>query len=166
MIVLIIKTIIEGLILSLLLILICAIGIRNGAIGMAHLYSNKVQNRCVELNLINLKTIKRNSLIFKAICIPFYIMYILVCVYAINKAKGFISGFWQMYVILSIMNIIDRFIVDDYWVGHTNSWIIPGTEDLRPYITSKDKCKKWIFGIVGMAIVSCVLSLIMNLFIH
>ncbi len=26
----------------------------------------------------------------------------------------------------------------------------PGTEDLKPYITAKDKQKKWLFGTVGM----------------
>ena len=40
------------------------------------------------------------------------------------------------------MNLIDRFLVDGYWVGHTNAWEIPGTEDLKPYITAKDKGKK------------------------
>ena len=29
--------------------------------------------------------------------------------------------------------------VNGYWVGHTDAWIIPGTEDLKPYITAKDK---------------------------
>ena len=40
------------------------------------------------------------------------------------------------------MNLIDRFWVDGYWVGHTNAWEIPGTEDLKPYITAKDKRQK------------------------
>ena len=52
-------------------------------------------------------------------------------------------------VILSVMNLMDRFLVDDYWVGHTNAWTIPGTEDLKPYITAKDKAKKWLFGTVA-----------------
>lgn len=56
--------------------------------------------------------------------------------------------------------------MDGLWVGHTGAWIIPGTEDLRPYITAKDKCKKWIFGTVGMAVTAAVLSLIMTIFIH
>jgi glutamine amidotransferase-like uncharacterized protein len=63
-----------------------------------------------------------------------------------------------MFVILSVMNVIDRFLVDDWWVGHTKAWIIPGTEDLRPYITSEDKRKKWIAGTVGMAVISAVLA--------
>ncbi len=39
------------------------------------------------------------------------------------------------------MNLMDRLLVDGYWVGHTNAWTIPGTEDLKPYITAKDKQK-------------------------
>ena len=36
--------------------------------------------------------------------------------------------------------------IDGYWVEHTSAWEIPGTEDLKPYITAKDKGKKWLFG--------------------
>lgn len=36
----------------------------------------------------------------------------LVCVYAINDARGFVQGFWQLLVILSMMNLIDRFWID------------------------------------------------------
>ena len=59
------------------------------------------------------------------------------------------------------MNIIDRFLIDEYWVGHTNAWVIPGTEDLRPYITKKDKKQKWIMGTAGMAVISAGLAGIM-----
>ena len=61
------------------------------------------------------------------------------------------------------MNLIDRLLIDEYWVGHTNAWIIPGTEDLRPYITAKDKRQKWIMGTVGMAVLSAALASIMAL---
>ena len=100
------------------------------------------------------------------ICVPGYIAYVLILVYAVNGASGFWTGFWQMLVILSVMNLIDRFLIDGFWVGHTKAWTIPGTEDLKPYITGKDKCKKWIFGTVGMAVIAAVLSAIMLIFIH
>lgn len=132
---------------------------------MVHLYSPEVQRRCIELGMTTKEKIKRNSLIFKAVCVPGYIAYVLVCVYAINGAKGFVQGFWQLFVILSVMNLMDRFLVDDFWVGHTKAWTIPGTDDLKPYITKKDKCKKWIFGVVGMAVISVILSGIMMIFI-
>ena len=69
-----------------------------------------------------------------------------------------------MLVILSVMNLMDRFLVDDFWVGHTNAWTIPGTEDLKPYITAKDKGKKWLFGTIGMVLISAALAAIMMLF--
>lgn len=158
------QVLIEGLILGILLILICLVGIRKGAVGMVHLYEPEVQARCVELGLTTFEKIKRNSIIFKAVCLPGYIAYVLVCVYAINGARDFVTGFWQLFVILSVMNLIDRFLVDDYWVGRTKAWIIPGTEDMRPYINAAAKRKKWLFGTVGMAVISAILAGIMALF--
>ena len=162
----ILQVILEGIGLGILLILVCAIGIRKGAVGMVHLYDTEVQDRCIKLGLTTHKKIERSALIFKAVCVPGYIAYVLVCVYAVNGAQGFLAGFWQLLVILSVMNLIDRFLIDGYWVGYTNAWTIPGTEDLKPYITAKDKQKKWLFGTVGMTIIAAVLAAIMTLFIH
>ena len=155
------KLILEGLGLGFLLYLICAIGIRNGAVGMVHLYDQKVQERVVALGLTTAEEIRKRSVLFRSLCLPGYLIYVLLCVYAINGALGFWPGFWQGFVILSVMNLIDRFLIDDYWVGHTKAWIIPGTEDLRPYITTKDKKQKWIMGTVGMAFIAAVLAGIM-----
>lgn len=152
------QVLLEGLILGILLMGICVIGIRNGAVGMVHLYHQDVKDRCVELGLTTHEKISKNSKRFKLICIPGYILYIIVCVYGVNGARDFLSSFWQMFVILSVMNVMDRFLVDGWWVGHTNAWIIPGTEDLRPYITRDDKIKKWIAGTVGMAVIAAVLA--------
>ena len=160
------QVILEGLGLGALLVLVCAAGIRKGAVGMVHLYSPEVQERCITLGLTTHEKIKRNSLLFKAVCVPGYISYVLVCVYGINGAKGFVQGFWQLLVILSVMNLMDRLLVDGYWVGHTNVWTIPGTEDLKPYITAKDKQKKWLFGTVGMAVIAAVLAAIMTIFLY
>ncbi len=43
---------------------------------------------------------------------------------------------------------------------------IPGTEDLKPYITAKDKGKKWLFGTMGMAVIAMVLAAMMTIFTH
>lgn len=152
------QTILEGLGLGVLLVAVCAIGIRKGAVGMLHFYDQKVQGRCIVLGLTTKEKIKRNSLRFKVICIPMYLAYVLVCVYAINGAHTFWDGFWQCFVILSAMNLIDRLDIDGYWVGHTKAWVIPGTEDLMPYISKADKQKKWLFGTMGMAVSSLVLA--------
>lgn len=162
----IIQIILEGLGLGLLLVLACAFGIRKGAVGMAHFYDSTVQARCVELGLTSNDRIRRNSAIFKMVCVPVYIGYILVCVYVINDARGFVSGFWQLFVILSVMNLVDRFLIDDFWVGHTRAWTIPGTEDLKPYIPAAVKRRKWAFGTVGLAVIAALLSGVMTLFVH
>ncbi|MBQ9299990.1 MAG: hypothetical protein IJ214_05710 [Clostridia bacterium] len=158
-----VKLILEGLGLGALLVLICAVGIRNGAIGMIRLYDQKVWDRVIQRGMITEDAIRKRSIRFKSLCVPGYMIYVLVCVYAINGARGFLPGFWQALVILFIMNLIDRFLIDGYWVGHTDAWIIPGTEDLRPYITAKDKQRKWLTGTAGMAVIAAVLSGIMCL---
>ena len=133
---------------------------------MVHLYDKKVQDRVIQLGMTSAEKIKKRSVIFKGLCVPGYMIYVLVCVYWVNGARGFLPGFWQALVILSIMNLIDRFLIDDYWVGHTNAWIIPGTEDLRPYITAQDKKWKWMMGTVGMAVIATALSGIMCLILR
>ena len=160
------QVILEGLGLGLLLVLVCAFGIRKSPVGLVHIYGPEVQQRCIELGLTTREKIKHNSLCFKAVCLPGYIAYVLVMVYAVNGTCGFASGFWQLFVILFVMNLIDRFGIDEFWVGHTSAWTIPGTEGLKPYITTKDKQKKWLFGTVGMAVIAAALSGIMMLFVH
>ena len=152
------QTILEGLGLGALLTLVCAVGIRKGAVGMVHLYDPAVQERCIALGLTTKEKIKRNALRFKVICLPMYLVYVLVCVYAVNGAQGFWNAFWQCFVILFVMNLIDRFGIDEFWVGHTKAWVIPGTEDLMPYNTKADKQKKWLFGTVGIAVIALIVS--------
>ena len=61
------------------------------------------------------------------------------------------------------MNLIDRLIIDEYWVGHTQAWVIPGTEDMMPYITGRDKALKWLMGTMGFAGLSALLSWLVTL---
>ena len=46
------QVILEGLGLGALLVLVCAAGIRKGAVGMVHLYSPAVQQRCITLVVV------------------------------------------------------------------------------------------------------------------
>lgn len=116
-----VQVLLEGLGLGALLVLVCAIGIRKGAVGMVHLYHQDVQDRCVKLGLTTHEKIKRNKAIFKALCIPAYIAYVLVCVYAVNGTRDFVGGFWQLLVILSVMNLIDRLLVGGTYEGLDDS---------------------------------------------
>lgn len=79
-------------------------------------------------------------------------------VYGINGAEGFLDGFIQILVILMIAGLFDRLFIDWWWVGHTKAWVIPGTEDLMPYIYGKTLVKKWIGTIVGFPILAALLA--------
>ena len=159
----IVKIVIEGVLLGALLALLCAVGIRKGAVTMVFLYHGDVQDRCVQNGLITRERIWQNRKIFKGLGIPLYFTFVLVSVYAVNGARGFWPGFWQLFAILSILNLIDRLLIDEYWVGHTKAWDIPGTEDLKPYIDRKDRIGKWLVGTVGFAALSAILSGVMAL---
>lgn len=159
------SAVLEGLGLGVLLIIYCLIGIKDGAVGMVHLYDEKVQNRCVVMGLTTREKIKKRAKIFKIGGIIAYVAYALAFVYAVNGARGFLQGFLQMLILFSVCNVIDRIFVDEIWVCRTKFWIIHGTEDLMPYITAKDKVKKWVFGTVGLTIISAALAGIMALII-
>ena len=130
---------------------------------MVHLYHKDVQKRCVELGLTTEKNIRRRALLMK-LCTVVYLAVLLPCVLVVNKARGFFEMCWQMTVILLIVNLIDRLLIDEFWVGHTKAWIIPGTEDMMPYINSRDKAFKWVGGIVCSSVASAIFAGIMTLF--
>lgn len=61
-----------------------------------------VQERVIQLGMMTREAIRKRSVHFRSLCLPAYMIYVLVCVYAINGARGFLPGFWQGFVILSI----------------------------------------------------------------
>lgn len=156
------KLTLEGLGLGIILVLCCAVGIRNGAVGMLHFYHRDVQERCIEMGLKTRKQISKRSKLLKAVMVPVYIFYLLIAVYVINGTRDFASAALQCFTILSILNLVDRILIDELWVGHTKAWTIPGTEDLKPYINKQDRIKKWLIGTMGFALVSCIFAGVMS----
>ncbi len=157
--------VLEGIILSFTLLLICVLSIKNGPAGGVHYYEKEVQDRVVELGLITEKEIKRNNTVFG---IPFFIMMLIVCpvmVFFLNGASGFMEGFIQLSVAYLICNAFDRLFIDWYWVGHTKAWIIPGTEDLMPYIPKKAWIRKLVVSMIMYPVFAALLSFIFSRFI-
>ncbi len=140
--------ILEGLVMCLFLLLYCVIGIANGPVGLVVLYEQDVQDRVVALGLTTKEKIQKSLWVsFAALYLPYFFL-VPAMVYGLNGAAGFWDGFWQMTAILLIQNVFDRIFVDWYWVGHTQAWEIPGTEDLKPYIPRKVMLGKWAATIV------------------
>ena len=155
--------IIEGIVMCFILLIICVVGIANGPVGLVVFYEQEVKDRVVELGMTTREKIKRISILTMiALFVPMIVLVPLM-VYGINGARGFWNGFWQMLVILMISGLFDRIFIDWWWVGHTKAWIIPGTEDLRPYIYGKMLVKKWVGTLVGFPILAAVLAGIMQL---
>lgn len=156
------KILLEGIGLGMILVLGCAVGIQNGAVGMLHFYHRDVQERCIEMGLTTKKQILKRSKRMKFVMMPVYFFYLLFTVYGINGAGDFASATLQCFAILSILNLVDRILIDELWVGHTKAWTIPGTEDLKPYINKQDRIKKWLIGTVGFALMSLMVAGIMS----
>ena len=155
--------IIEGIVMCFILLIICVVGIANGPVGLVVFYEQEVKDRVVELGMTTRERIKRISILTMiALFVPMIVLVPLM-VYGINGARGFWNGFWQMLVILMISGLFDRIFIDWWWVGHTKAWILPGTEDLRPYIYGKTLVKKWVGTLVGFPILAAVLAGIMQL---
>ena len=155
--------IIEGIVMCFILLIICVVGIANGPVGLVVFYEQEVKDRVVELGMTTREKIKRISILTMiALFVPMIVLVPLM-VYGINGARGFWNGFWQMLVILMISGLFDRIFIDWWWVGHTKAWIIPGTEDLRPYIYGKTLVKKWVGTLVGFPILAAVIAGIMQL---
>lgn len=155
--------IIEGIVMCFILLIICVVGIANGPVGLVVFYEQEVKDRVVELGMTTRERIKRISILTMiALFVPMIVLVPLM-VYGINGARGFWNGFWQMLAILMISGLFDRIFIDWWWVGHTKAWIIPGTEDLRPYIYGKTLVRKWVGTLVGFPILAAVLAGIMQL---
>lgn len=155
--------ILEGLVMAFWLLLVCVVGIRNGAVGLVTFYENDVQDRVVELGLTTRERIKKASALSGlALFIPLLTV-VPAVVWLYNGVNGFWDGFFQLTVIYMIMNLFDRLFVDVFWVGHTKTWEIPGTEDLKPYIPAKRHLTKWVGSCVGFPLLAAIISGVMTL---
>ena len=152
----------ETIVMCFLLLIVCVIGIANGPVGLVVLYEQDVQDRVVELGYTTKKKINRS---FVITCIAMFAPVLFLTpamVYGINGATGFREGFWQMTVILWGMGLFDRFFIDWYWVGHAKAWLIPGTEDLKPYIPVKVMLGKWAGTVLGFPAIAALIALVMS----
>ncbi len=154
--------IIEGIALCFILLIFCVIGISNGPEKFTVFYEKDVQDRAIELGYTTKEQIKKQTIISVLVLyLPcFTLVPLMVC--SINGAKEFGEIFIQSLSILYIMGLFDRFFIDWYWVEHTKAWNIPNTEDLKPYIPKKIKIVKWVGTIVGFAIISLIIAIVMS----
>ena len=152
----------EGIVMCFILLMYCVIGIRNGAVGLVCLYEKDVQERVVELGLVTKEQIKKQFLVSSIVLfVPLFTL-VPYMVYGVTCVTDFTEGFIQMTIILVIMGLFDRFFIDWYWVGHTKAWLIPGTEDLKPYIPVKVVVRKWIGTLLVYPLIALFMAKIVD----
>ncbi len=154
----------EGVALSFVLLIVCAVGIANGPVGSVYFYEKDVQERVVELGLTTKEKIKRGNSAASTIIMISVVFFTPAMVYFINGARDFWGIFWQITVVLLIAGLFDRIFIDWFWVGKTKAWLIPGTEDLMPYIPKKTLIIKWAGTVIGFPIIAAIISAVIILF--
>ena len=158
-----ILAVIESFVLNFVLLLVCVMNIRNGAVGGVHYYEQPVKDRVVELGLITENEIKRNYTVSGLIFMLVLLIAAPIMVFCVNGAETFFDGFIQLTIMYLLCGLFDRVFIDWYWVGHTKAWLIPGTEDLMPYIHKKTWLTKIIGTIIGYPMFAALLSWIFTL---
>ncbi|MBP3656010.1 MAG: hypothetical protein J6K32_04855 [Clostridia bacterium] len=153
----------EGVVMCFILLIICVIGIAHGPVGLVVFYEDDVKDRVVELGYTTKEKIARTTLITTAALFVPVLVLVPAMVYGINGAEGFMDGFTQMTAVMLIMGLFDRLFIDEYWVGHTKAWEIPGTEDLKPYIPMRTRIGKWIGTLVGFPLMAAAIAAVMTL---
>lgn len=154
---------VESIAMCFILLIICVVGIANGPVGSVYFYEPKVQEKVVELGLTTKEKIKKGYTIAGVCLFVPILVFVPAMVYFINGARGFIEIFIQITIILIIMGLFDRIFIDWYWVGKTKAWLIPGTEELMPYIPKKTLVRKWIGTIIGYPIIAAIMAAVMSL---
>ncbi len=152
----------EGIVMCFVLLIVCVVGIANGPVGLVTFYEPEVQERVVELGLTTRERIRRNTTLAGiALFVPALLL-VPYMVYGINGAQGFREGFTQMTLIALVFGLFDRIFIDWWWVGHTRAWVIPGTEDLMPYIAGRTLVNKWVGTLVVFPLVYALIAWLMT----
>jgi len=155
--------ILESITVCFVLLLVCVVGIANGPVGSVYFYEPEVQERVLDLGLTTKEKIRKSRrAALAALYIPI-LFFVPAMVYFVNGTRGFLDTFLQITAILLLSGLFDRIFIDWYWVGKTKAWIIPGTEDLMPYICGKTLIKKWIGMLLGFPVLAAILSVLLTL---
>ena len=138
--------------------------VKGGAIDGLYFYPKPVQERAIEIGLIDRETMQLKRKVFMT---EFFIVMLAALVLIIglwNRVSDFKTAYLQALLFLEVMNWYDGIVIDRLWVGHSGLWVIPGTEDI-PFVQTwpqvlKKRCILSLVWIVGAAIVAGLVVLI------
>lgn len=150
------------------LILYCALftlmvkcAVRGGAIDGLYFYPKIVQNRAIEIGLMDRDTMNRKRKEFMILfCITMLVALMLI-IGVWNGVKDFWPAYCQALLFLEVMNVYDGIVIDKVWVGNSRFWLLPGCEDL-PYIQTWAQVlkKRSILALIWVAGAAVVAGLV------
>ena len=88
-----------------------------------------------------------------------------IIVYYTNGARNFWQGFAMSYLLWTIVDWYDAFVIDILWFCHDNRFVIPGTEDIVAdyhdyWFHIKEACKGMLIGLSICLFVGLVVQMI------
>lgn len=119
---------------ALLTLTVGAIALKDPLAGV-HNWPPAIQQRARELGLIQTEQMAGSKKVYAkklaaalAIAAGFAAV-----IYFANGARSFAGGLGYSYLIWTVINWYDAFIIDCLWVCHDRRVRIPGTEDMKEY---------------------------------
>ena len=104
--------VLQLLLYCLLFTAMVKIAVIGGAVNGLYFYPKEVQDRAIELGLIDRNTMNRKR---KCFMIPFFIVMLAALVLIIglwNEASSFGEAYWQALLFLEVMNVYDAVRAD------------------------------------------------------
>ena len=150
--------IIQLILYCVLFTLMVKIGVGNNALNGLYFYPKPVQEKVFELGLIDPETVakKRNRFIISFFAVMAVALILVIRVW--NGVHNFWPAYLQALLFLEVMNWYDGIVIDRLWVGHSDFWVIPGTEEI-PFVQSwtqvlKKRCILTVIWIAGAAVIA------------
>ncbi len=138
--------------------------VKGGAINGLYFYPKPVQERTIDIGLIDRETMQHKRKVFMT---EFFIVMLAALVLIIglwNHVSDFKTAYLQALLFLEVMNWYDGIVIDRVWVGTSRFWLLPGCEDI-PYLQTWQQVLKkrgilTLIWIAGAAIVAGIVVLI------
>ena len=150
--------IIQLILYCVLFTLMVKIGVGNNALNGLYFYPKPVQEKVFELGLIDPETVakKRNRFMISFFTVMAVALILVIRVW--NGVHNFWPAYLQALLFLEVMNWYDGIVIDRLWVGHSDFWVIPGTEEI-PFVQSwtqvlKKRCILTVIWIAGAAVIA------------
>jgi hypothetical protein len=104
--------------------------VAKGPEGGLFFYPKNVQQRVLELGLIDDKTVRKRKKWFSTALVIVIAILPILFIGIWNRVTDFPTAYVQTLILLEIMNWYDGIVIDRLWVGHSKFWVIKGCEDL------------------------------------